>query len=76
MPSGLLRQVAETARVRDLAEMISGLTGAEIQYVSNPRDEASENELVVSNQKFQLLGLEPTLLESSQAHAASYPCVL
>jgi len=34
--------------------------------VSNPRDEAAENELVVRNQKFKLLGLEPTLLESAQ----------
>jgi len=62
----ILNQVAETARVRDVAQMVSELTGVELQFTSNPRDEAAENELVVANQKFQMLGLKPTLLESAQ----------
>mmetsp|Transcript_18142 Transcript_18142/g.30310 ORF Transcript_18142/g.30310 Transcript_18142/m.30310 type:complete len:467 (-) Transcript_18142:457-1857(-) len=62
----ILNQVAETARVRDVAEIVSQLTGAEVQRVSNPRQEAAENELDVQNQKFKLLGLEPTLLASAQ----------
>ena len=40
--------------------------GAEVNFVSNPRQEDAENELVVSNQKFKLLGLDPILLESAE----------
>ena len=61
----LVYQVAETARVRDLATMISDITGCGVQRVSNPRNEAAENELDVANRKFKLLGLEPTLLDSA-----------
>ena len=61
----ILNQVAETARVRDIAEMVAGLFGAEVQQVANPRQEDAENELVVANQKFKLLGLEPLLRESA-----------
>jgi UDP-sulfoquinovose synthase len=39
--------VAETARVRDLAEMIAEKTGAQLSYVNNPRNEAAENDLEV-----------------------------
>jgi len=62
----ILNQVAETARVRDIAEMVAKLFGAEVQQVANPRQEDAENELVVSNQKFKLLGLDPILLESAE----------
>merc|ERR1711865_821483 len=37
--------------------------GAEVQQVENPRQEDAENDLVVANQKFKLLGLDPVLLE-------------
>jgi len=62
-PVEILNQVAETCRVRDLAEMIAAKTGAAISYVNNPRNEAAENDLEVSNKKFRLLGLEPTTLD-------------
>jgi len=62
----ILNQIAETARVRDIAQMVAELTGAEVQTVSNPRQEDAENELVVSNQKFKLLGLDPILLQSAE----------
>ncbi|CAM9539893.1 unnamed protein product [Choristocarpus tenellus] len=39
-------QVAETHRVRDLAQIISDKTGAGINNMSNPRNEAAENELL------------------------------
>jgi UDP-sulfoquinovose synthase len=55
--------VAETARVRDLAEMIAAKTGAQLSYVNNPRNEAAENDLEVSNRKFRLLGLDPVTLD-------------
>lgn len=58
----ILNQVAETLRVRHLAELISGVTGAKIAYVTNPRKEADENDLEVHNDTFISLGLEPITL--------------
>ena len=58
----VFNQVRETYRVRDLAELISKLTGVEIANLPNPRVEAAENELNVDREKFQALGLNPTLL--------------
>ena len=55
-------QMTETHRVRDLAIMIRALTGAEIAYLENPRNEAAENDLHVANDKFLGLGLDPTHL--------------
>lgn len=55
-------QVTETHRVRDLAAMVARITGAEINFVDNPRLEAAENELDVSNQSFLDLGLQPITL--------------
>lgn len=60
----IFNQMTETHRVRSLAEMISQLTGAEIQAVSNPRQEDDENDLHVVNQKFLSHGLNPITLES------------
>ncbi|MEQ8739794.1 MAG: NAD-dependent epimerase/dehydratase family protein, partial [Hoeflea sp.] len=59
----IFNQMTETHRVRDLARMISGMTGAEIAWLPNPRKEAAENDLVVRNEKFLELGLEPTTLK-------------
>jgi UDP-sulfoquinovose synthase len=59
----ILNQTTETHRVRDLAELISKLTGAEIAYVENPRNEAAENELLVKHDLFLDLGLHPVTLE-------------
>ncbi len=58
----ILNQMTETHRVRDLAEMISKMTGAEIAYLENPRNEAAENDLHVANDRFLGLGLEPIKL--------------
>ena len=60
----ILNQMTETHRVRDLAKMVSDLTGAKIEYVRNPRLEADENELHVENKCFLDLGLKPTLLDA------------
>lgn len=65
-PVEILNQVAETARVRDLAELVSEKTGTPLQFVTNPRKEAAENPLEVSNKKFKLLGLDPILLDSAE----------
>ena len=58
----ILNQMTETHRVVDLAKMISEMTGGEIAYLKNPRNEAVENELFVKNQRFIDLGLKPTTL--------------
>ncbi len=58
----IFNQVTETHRVRDLAKLISDLTGAEIANLPNPRVEADENDLVVTHNQFLELGLEPTTL--------------
>ena len=60
----ILNQIAETRRVRDVAEMVAKLTGVECNFLPNPRQEAAENELDVSNQKFRNLGLDPITLDS------------
>jgi len=58
----ILNQVAETHRVRDLARLVAGMTGASVAMVDNPRKEAAENTLKVSNRGFRKLGLQPILL--------------
>ncbi len=58
----ILNQMTETHRVRDLAEMISEMTGAEVAYLDNPRKEAAENDLHVKNDLFLDMGLNPTTL--------------
>jgi UDP-sulfoquinovose synthase len=58
----ILNQMTETHRVRELAEMIVGMTDAKIQYLKNPRNEAVENDLYVENQCFLDLGLDPIKL--------------
>ena len=60
----IFNQMTEIHRVRDLAELISGLTGAQVANLPNPRNEAAENDLVVENRKFVELGLDPTRLAS------------
>ncbi len=60
----IFNQMTETHRVRDLAELIAKLTGAKIAYLPNPRKEAAENDLVVKNDQFVALGLEPITLEN------------
>ena len=59
----ILNQMTETHRLRDLAEMVSGITGASIDYVDNPRNEAAENDLFVENRQFLEMGLDPITLE-------------
>lgn len=58
----ILNQMTETHRVRDLANLISKITGTEVAFLPNPRAEADENDLHVENDTFISLGLAPTLL--------------
>jgi UDP-sulfoquinovose synthase len=54
--------MTECHRVRDLAKLVSSMTGAEIDYVDNPRKEAAENDLYVENSQLVSLGLDPIRL--------------
>ena len=59
----ILNQMTETHRIRELAALVSKITGASIELVPNPRNEADENELLVANETFLELGLIPVKLE-------------
>ena len=59
----IFNQMTETHCVRELAILISKLTGVAIDYIKNPRNEDSENELHVDNRCFLEMGLKPTMLE-------------
>jgi UDP-sulfoquinovose synthase len=59
----ILNQMTETHRLIDLARMVSDMTGTPLRLVPNPRNEAAENTLVVNNQGFLALGLNPTRLQ-------------
>ena len=59
----IFNQMTETHRVRDLAELVARMSGARVAYLPNPRKEAAENDLVVRNDQFLALGLNPTTLE-------------
>ena len=60
----IFNQMTETHRVRDLAAMVSEMTGTPVDRVENPRNEADENDLFVENNCFLELGLEPTTLQA------------
>lgn len=58
----IINQMTECHRVRDLAKLVSEKTGATIDYIKNPRNEAQENELHVANDRLLGLGLVPITL--------------
>ncbi len=60
----IFNQMTETWRVRDLAGMVARLTGAPVEFVANPRNEAKENELSARNDTLINLGLKPITLEA------------
>jgi len=60
----IFNQIAETRRVRDVAKLVADMTGVEVDFIPNPRQEAAENELDVSNRKFCNLGLDPITLDT------------
>ncbi|MFC1488224.1 NAD-dependent epimerase/dehydratase family protein [Thermodesulfobacteriota bacterium] len=60
----IFNQTTETHTVKDLAEKVSKITGAEIRYYRNPRNEDEENKLHISNETFLELGLNPITLSA------------
>ena len=59
----VMNQMTECWRVRDLAQMVARLTGAEVAHLPNPRQEADENDLAVENRRLLAYGLAPITLE-------------
>ena len=59
----IFNQTTEQHNVKKLAEIISGMSGAQIRYFANPRKEDKENELKLSSQNFLELGLQPITLD-------------
>jgi len=59
----IFNQMTESHRVGDLAQKVAALTGAQINHLPNPRNEAIENDLIVDNRCFIELGLQPTTLD-------------
>lgn len=58
----IFNQMTETHRIITLAETVAALTGVEIDYVANPRNEAPENDLFAENRHLLDLGLQPITL--------------
>ncbi|MFN9872954.1 MAG: NAD-dependent epimerase/dehydratase family protein [Cyanobacteriota bacterium] len=59
----IFNQMTESHQVGELARKVADLTGAQINYLPNPRKEAIENDLIVDNRCFIELGLRPTTLD-------------
>jgi UDP-sulfoquinovose synthase len=59
----IYNQMTESHKVKDLAEKVAAVTGAQVSHLPNPRKEAIENDLIVDNRCLIELGLKPTTLE-------------
>ncbi len=60
----IFNQMTESHQIGELAKKVASLTGADINYLPNPRNEAVENDLIVDNKCFIELGLNPTTLDN------------
>jgi len=60
----IFNQMTESHQVGELAKKVASLTGADINYLPNPRKEAVENDLIVDNKCFIELGLNATTLDN------------
>ena len=58
----VLNQMTETYRLVDLAKMVGRHDGGRDRLPAQPAAEAEENELIVRNDQFLALGLQPTTL--------------
>lgn len=60
----VMNQVSETRTVKNLAELVSREIGGKIDYIKNPRKEASENKLEVDNSGLKSLGFKPKVIST------------
>jgi UDP-sulfoquinovose synthase len=58
----IFNQTSECLNIKDLALKIENLTGCEIRYYKNPRNEDPKNDLRFVNEGFKSLGWEPIML--------------
>jgi UDP-sulfoquinovose synthase len=61
----VFNQMTETHRLIDLAQIVARMTGADIDHLENPRNEADSNDLFVENRQLLELGLDPITLEEA-----------
>ena len=59
----IFNQTTECHNIKNLAKIISSMTGAKIKYYSNPRNEANRNDLEFCKDFFLNLGLNPITLQ-------------
>jgi len=59
----IFNQTTECLNVKDLAQKISHMTGVEVRYYSNPRNEDLKNDLKFHNDGLLNLGLDPITLD-------------
>ena len=59
----IFNQATESHTLKDLAKLIADITGAEIRFYKNPRNEDESNELIFSHEAFIRLGLNPITLK-------------
>ena len=60
----IFNQTTECHNIKVLAEKVAALTGADIRYYSNPRNESPENDLRFCKDSFLKLGLKPITLNN------------
>ncbi|WP_147805041.1 NAD-dependent epimerase/dehydratase family protein [Alkalicoccus halolimnae] len=60
----IFNQMTETHRIKDLAHLVAELAGGDVAYVDNPRKEAAENELHVTEDLFLSKKLNPITLNN------------
>jgi UDP-sulfoquinovose synthase len=58
----IMNQMTETHRLIELARLVAERTGAAVEFVPNPRNEAERNDLLVEHSSLLRLGLQPTTL--------------
>ncbi|MES0871374.1 hypothetical protein [Pseudovibrio sp. SCP19] len=62
----IINQMAEARTLSNLAKDIQLITGYEIDYLPDPRNEAEENGFVVRNDQLRSFGWKPILMEDRQ----------
>jgi len=59
----IFNQTTECHNIKVLAEKVAKITGAQVRYYSNPRNEDPENDLRFCKDQFLRLGLNPVTLD-------------
>lgn len=68
----IINQVAETNNIAGLAGLVSRLSGAEIQFAPNPREEPVRNEFQVDHDILPGLGIQPRKFSDTLSEEAGF----